>query len=191
MRDYVEGIIKDSIKVKEAVLMSLCAEIEEAANHIVSSYKNGGKLILFGNGGSAADAQHIETELVHQFEMRGRRCILAIALSTNSSLLTAIGNDWSFDQVFERQIEGLASKNDVVMGLSTSGNSPNVVKGIEQAKKNGAFTIALSGKGGGDLRSIADLSIVVPSDNTARIQESHIMIGHIICGLIEKALFDS
>ncbi|RMG44060.1 MAG: SIS domain-containing protein [Candidatus Dadabacteria bacterium] len=189
MKKYIEQSIRDCIAVKTKVLEELVEGIEELADRLVKSYQDGGKLLLFGNGGSAADAQHIETELVHQFEMKERRCLLAIALTTNSSLLTAVGNDWSFDQVFERQVEGLATNKDVVLGLSTSGNSVNVVKGIEQGKKNGAFTAVLTGKGGGRLKDIADLSIVVPSDNTARIQESHIMIGHILCGLIEQQLF--
>ncbi len=127
---------------------------------------------------------------MHQFELKNRKALAAIALTTNTSMLTAIGNDWGFDQIFERQLQNLATDKDVVIGLSTSGNSLNVIKGIEQAKKNKAFTIALTGENGGKLKDVADLSIIVPSDNTARIQEAHITIGHIICHLIEKHLFE-
>jgi len=167
----------------------LSDNIEELSKKVIESYENGGKLILFGNGGSAADAQHIEGELIHQFEIKGRRCLLAISLTTNTSVLTAIGNDWGFDRIFERQVEGLADKKDVVIGFTTSGNSPNIIKGIEQAKKNGAYTIAFTGKDGGKIKDIADLSLIIPSDNTARIQEAHIMVGHIMCKLIEDSLF--
>jgi len=156
---------------------------------MIESYRNNGKLLLFGNGGSAADAQHIAAELVHQFEVKRRRCLLAIALHGNTSVITAIGNDWSFEEIFQRQVEGLANKEDILIGLSTSGNSENVIRGVEQGRKNGAFTVALTGKDGGRIKEIADVSLIVPSDNTARIQESHIMIGHILCGLIEDALF--
>ena len=189
MEDTIKQKINDSIELKKKVAETLTDTIALAANKIIESYKNQGKLVLFGNGGSAADAQHIETELVHKFE-KERKSLPAIALTINSSTLTAVGNDWNFDHVFERQVEGLANKQDVVMGISTSGNSPNVVKGIEQAKKNGCFTIALTGNDGGKLKGLADLSIVVPSDNTARVQESHIMIGHILCQLIENTLFE-
>ncbi len=126
---------------------------------------------------------------MHQFEVKERKALSAISLTTNTSMLTAIGNDWGFDQIFERQLQNLATDKDVVIGLSTSGNSVNVIKGIEQAKKNGAFTIVFTGNDGGKLKDIADLSLVVPSENTARIQEVHITIGHIVCHLIEKSLF--
>lgn len=187
---YIREWITDSIAIKQKLLDSQLSKIMDAADEIIARYRLGAKLIVFGNGGSAADAQHIATELVHQFEVKNRRCIPAIALTTNTSLLTAVGNDWGFDQVFERQVEGFATDKDVVLGISTSGNSANVLKGLEQAKKNGAFTIALSGRDGGKMAKVADISIIVPGDNTARIQESHIMVGHILCGLIETQLFD-
>ncbi|MFH1850505.1 MAG: D-sedoheptulose 7-phosphate isomerase [archaeon] len=191
MKESIKKMLKESADLKMRVADKLSHLIEEAAKKIIESYAKGGKLVLFGNGGSAADAQHLEAELVHQFEKRGRRCLLAISLTTNTSVLTAIGNDWEFNRVFERQIEGLVGKNDVVIGLSTSGNSENVIKGIEQAKKNGAYTIAFTGRDGGRIKEVSDLSLIVPSDNTARIQEAHITIGHILCKLIEDSIFEN
>jgi len=189
MKNKIIGLMNESIEVKKKVIESLPDDIEKAVSAVVDCYKNNGKLILFGNGGSAADSQHIAGEMIHQFELKGRKALPAIALTTDSSVMTAIGNDWDFDKVFERQVEGLAKKEDVVIGFSTSGNSGDVVKGVEQAKKNGAFTIVLSGRDGGKLKDVADLSIIIPSESTARIQESHITIGHIICKLVEEELF--
>ena len=186
----IRSIFKESAELKLDVADLLAADVEKVALKIIESYQNGGKLLIFGNGGSAADAQHFEAELVHQFEKR-RKCLLALALTTNSSTMLAIGNDWSFDKIFERQIEGLATEKDIVIGISTSGNSPNVIKGIEQAKKNGAYSIVFSGNDGGQLKDVADLSLIVPSNNTARIQECHITTIHILCRLIENNLFPS
>lgn len=188
VQEEIKSLLRESAELKLKVAETLSQEIEAAAKKIIACYQNGGKLLIFGNGGSAADAQHMEAELVHQFEKK-RKSLPVLALTTNSSTLSAIGNDWSFEQIFERQVEGLATERDIVLGISTSGNSPNVIKGIEQAKKNSAFTIGLSGKNGGALKEVADLSIVVPSENTARIQECHITIIHVLCRLIEKTLF--
>ncbi len=190
MKEIIKQKLNESAELKKKIALELSDKIEEAALKIIKCYKGGGKLILFGNGGSAADAQHIETELVHQFELKNRKALAAIALTTNTSLLTAIGNDWGFDRIFERQLQNLATERDVVIGLSTSGNSLNVIKGIKQAKKNKALTIVLTGNDGGKLKDVADLSVIVPSNNTARIQEAHITIGHILCHLIEKELFE-
>lgn len=187
MKSTIQEILKESAQIKLKIAEELTQVIEEAAKKIIDSYKKGGKLLIFGNGGSAADAQHIATELTHKFE-KNRKCIMALALTTNSCLITALSNDWSFEQLFERQIEGLANEKDVVIGISTSGLSTNVVRGIQQAKKNGAYTIALLGSGGGKIKDFADLSIIVPSNSPARIQESHITIGHILCKLIEDNL---
>lgn len=186
MKETIKKKLHESAELKKVIAEKLSHKIEEAALKIIECYNNGGKLILFGNGGSAADAQHIETELVHQFEDNSRKALGAIALTTNTSSLTAIGNDWGFDRIFERQIESLADSKDVVIGLSTSGDSANVIKGVEQAKKHKCFTIVLTGKKGGKLKDVANLSIIVPSENTARIQEAHITIGHILCHIIEK-----
>ncbi|HIE66233.1 MAG TPA: SIS domain-containing protein [Nitrospiria bacterium] len=159
----------------------------QAAEWISDSISSGGKLILFGNGGSAGDAQHIAAELVGRFELE-RKPFPAIALTTNTSTLTAIANDYDYDAIFSRQVRAWAGPSDIVLGISTSGNSANVVKGLEAAKDQGARTIGLTGEKGGRLVSITDLCLKVPSSNTARIQESHILIGHILCSLIEKSL---
>ena len=155
---------------------------------ILNAYHNGNKVIWFGNGGSAADAQHLACELVSRFYFE-RKALASIALTTNTSELTAIANDYSFEQIFSRQIEALVNSGDVVIGISTSGNSPNVIEGIRTAKKLGAITIAFTGATGGKLQGIADYLLTVPSDDTPHIQESHIMIGHVLCYLVEKELF--
>ena len=191
MEDLIRNMLNNSIETKKRVGEQLTDKIKTAAEKIIDCYRKGGKVILFGNGGSAADSQHIATELIHQFELKGRKALAAIALSTNTSTLSAIGNDWGFERVFERQVEGLANAGDVVIGFTTSGNSVNVIKGIEMAKHKKAFTIALTGADGGKIKEIADLSLVVPNENTARIQESHITIWHILCSLIEKELFEN
>lgn len=186
----IKEILHESADLKKAVAANLSELIEEIAETIVQSIKKGGKLVLFGNGGSAADAQHIQTELTHQFEIKNRKAIPCICLNTNVSVLTAIGNDWGYDRVFERQIEAFVNNKDVVLGLTTSGNSINIIKGIEEAKKEGATTIVFSGKDGGKIKDMADITFTVPSYNTARIQEVHITVGHIICKLIEEELSD-
>lgn len=179
--------IHDSIAVKQGVLRTMIPHLVQAAEWVSESIRSGGKLILFGNGGSAGDAQHIAAELVGRFELE-RRPFPAIALTTNTSALTAIANDYDYDAIFSRQVTAWAGPADIVLGISTSGNSPNVVKGLESAKDQGAKTIGLTGEKGGRLESIADLCLKAPSSNTARIQESHILIGHILCLLIEKSL---
>lgn len=153
----------------------------------LSSVRAGGKIMLFGNGGSAADAQHLATELTVRYK-RDRAPIAALALTTDTSALTAIGNDLGFDRVFARQIEALGRPGDLVIAISTSGKSPNVIAGLKQAKAMGLVTAALSGKGGGDLRGLADHLLVVPSDTTARIQEMHITLGQMLCGALEIEL---
>ena len=188
MKELILQELKESIEVKEAVIKSLIPQIIDATRLIIDAFKKGKKLILFGNGGSAADAQHIACELVGRFG-RERKALPAIALSTNTSNLTAIGNDYGFETTFSRQMEALANEGDVALGISTSGESPNVLEAFKVAKERGLKTVAFSGKGGGSLKNLADVCIVVPSDNIARIQEVHITIGHIICTLIEKELF--
>ena len=179
--------LEESILIKQAVAKSKVRDIETIATVIITAYKAGGKVILFGNGGSAADAQHIACELVGRFALK-RRAFPAIALTTNTSTLTAIANDYGYNSVFSRQVEALVGEKDVVIGISTSGDSPNVVEAIEMAKVKGARTIGLTGGGGGKLAKVADMALVVPSDSTPRIQEVHITIGHIICELVEKEL---
>ncbi len=151
------------------------------------SIRSGGKILFFGNGGSAADAQHLATELTVRFK-DNRPAIPALALTTDTSTLTAIGNDLGFDALFERQIEAIASPKDVVVAITTSGKSPNIIKGIKKANEIGVKTVGLTGKGGGDLHSICDLLLVVPSDTTARIQEMHITLGQMLCGALEQKL---
>lgn len=153
----------------------------------VKSIKIGGKIMLFGNGGSAADAQHLATELTIRYK-KDRPAIAAIALTTDSSALTACGNDFGFDQIFARQIEALGRPGDIALGITTSGTSPNVILALRQSKKMGLVTAALSGKGGGALPDIADHLLAVPSDTTARIQEMHITLGQMLCGAIELNL---
>ena len=188
MRKTIEASIKESIKAKEVVLKGQIDNIEKAAALIIDSLKNGGKLLVFGNGGSAADSQHIVAELVGRFKLE-RKALNAIALTANTSSLTAIANDYGYDVVFSRQIEALGAKGDVALGISTSGNSKNVIEAFKKAKSIGIKTIALSGGDGGKIRTEADISIIVETKDSPRAQESHIMIGHIICSLIEEELF--
>ena len=167
--------------------VSLTSDINNAINLITDSIQNGNKLIIFGNGGSAADAQHIAAELIGRFKLE-RKSLPAIALTTDSSILTSLGNDYSYDVIFSRQCESLVLKNDVVMGISTSGNSKNVELGMITAQKIGAKTIGLLGNNGGTIKPVSDISIIVNSNDTANIQESHRVIYHIICNLVEKQL---
>ena len=170
--------------------------IEELQNHIYTAcivasetINNGGKILLFGNGGSAADAQHIAAELSGRYKSE-RRGLPGIALTTDTSVLTAVGNDYGYDRVFDRQVEALAREGDLLIGISTSGNSKNVLRALSLGRNIGCKTIGLSGKDGGAMDDFCDVNIVVPSDDTPRIQEMHIMIGHIICQAIDDALED-
>lgn len=186
----VRAIIASSIDTKRTLLgdASSLATIATMANVLIRAFLAGNKLILFGNGGSAADAQHIAAEFVGRFAF-DRPALPAMALSVNSSAVTAIGNDYGFDRVFARQIEAFGRAGDVAIGISTSGNSPNVLEGIATAKAMGIPTMALTGQKGGQLRTAAEFCICAPSDATPRIQECHILIGHIISELAEEALF--
>ncbi|OGS43363.1 MAG: phosphoheptose isomerase [Elusimicrobia bacterium RIFOXYD2_FULL_34_15] len=187
MKQKILDILNESISVKEKS-KSLADVIEKISQEVVKCYKNNKKVVLLGNGGSAADAQHIATEFVSRFE-KERKALPAMALNTNTSSLTAIGNDYSFDKVFSRQIEAFVQKGDVVIAISTSGNSKNVIDAVEQAKKQGAVTVGFAGESGGKLKDVCDIIFRVPSKNTARIQEVHITVGHIICKLVEDELF--
>lgn len=184
--EIVKGL-EESAQIKRAIAKSKISEIEHMVKFIIMAYKRGGKVVLFGNGGSAADAQHLAGELVGQFAPK-RQALPAIALTTNTSILTAVANDYGYDAVFSRQVEALVNEKDVVVGISTSGNSPNVIEAIKLAKTKGAKTIGLTGGNGGKLAEVADLVLIVPSDSTPRIQEAHITIGHIVCELVEKEL---
>ena len=184
--EIVKGL-EESARIKKAIAESKIDEIESMVKLIITAYKIGGKVVLFGNGGSAADAQHLAGELVGQFALK-RQAFPAIALTTDTSVLTAVANDYGYDAVFSRQVEALVNEKDVVIGISTSGNSPNVIEAIKLAKTKGAKTIGLTGGNGGKLAKVADLVLIVPSDSTPRIQEAHITIGHIVCELVEKEL---
>lgn len=190
MGNEIARRLKESAQLKEVIARNQINEIESMVNLIVRAYKAGGKVVLFGNGGSAADAQHIASELVGQFMLK-RQAFPAIALTTNTSILTAVANDYGYETVFSRQIEALVTEKDIVIGISTSGNSPSVVEAIETAKAKGAKTVGLTGGNGGKLAQVADLALTVPSDVTPRIQEAHITIGHIVCELVEKKLAPS
>lgn len=168
-------------------LSSLAPEIERAASLIAGALRGGRKLMLCGNGGSAADSQHIAAEMAGRF-VNDRRPLAAVALSTDTSTMTCIANDYTFDEVFSRQVTGLGMSGDCLLAISTSGNSRNVIRAAEAARAGGIHAIGLLGKGGGTLREICDVSIVVPSRTTARVQEAHIFIGHTICALVEEAL---
>jgi D-sedoheptulose 7-phosphate isomerase len=185
--ERVKNLLNISADLKKTVAETLSGEILDSAHQIKNRLKIGGKLLLMGNGGSAGDAQHIAAELVGRFK-KERKALPALALTVDTSSLTALGNDYGFETIFERQIEALANKNDAVIGISTSGNSENVLRAIKKANSIGAYTIGLLGNNGGRLKEIVNLPIVIPSKDTARIQEVHITIGHIICEIIEEDL---
>ena len=191
MKNYIQDQIKKSYETKQVIYENeaLLEKIEAVAKLCVKLYKESDKkTILAGNGGSAADAQHIAAELVGRYGF-DRPSIPSLALTTDTSNLTAIGNDYGYDQVFSRQLEGMGQKGDIFFGISTSGNSQNIINAFASAKKKGITTVALVGRDGGKMAQMADIALVVPSDSTPRIQESHILIGHIICDIIEKELF--
>ena len=188
MQEIIKAELKESIEVKNYVLNSLVPQIEQAAKIMIAALKKGNKILFFGNGGSAADAQHLAAELIGRYRME-RKSLPALSLSTDTSILTCLGNDYGFDTIFARQIEGLAQKGDIAVGISTSGNSKNVLAGLEKAKALGCKTIGLLGCDGGKIAKMVELEITIPCKNTPRVQECHITIGHILCGLIEQELF--
>lgn len=185
MKKTIQDIFKDSIDVKSQTLAVNCEAMEKAVAVIVQSLKIGGKILFFGNGGSAADSQHLAAEFIGRFK-KERQALAAIALTTDSSILTALSNDYNFDMIFARQIEGLGREGDVAFGISTSGNSQNVVEGINKAKAMKLKTITMTGNGGGALGGLSDINLNVPSKDTARIQESHLCMAHAICELVEN-----
>ncbi|MEE0948130.1 MAG: D-sedoheptulose 7-phosphate isomerase [Bacteroidales bacterium] len=188
----IANIIKSSIDVKERILndAKLLSKINEAAELIIKTYKQGGRVFFCGNGGSAADAQHLAAELSGRFYF-DRPPLAAEALHVNTSYITAVANDYTYDVIFSREVEAFCKEGDVLVGISTSGNSANVLKAFETAKEKGVLTIAMTGESGGKMASISDILINVPSNDTPRIQESHITIGHIICQIVEEELFQS
>jgi len=190
MKDFIKKYIARSIETKTKVLNNteILNCIENAAAESVKAYRAGNKLIFAGNGGSAADAQHFAGEMVSRFYF-DRPGLPAIALTTDTSILTAAGNDYGFEKIFSRQIEANGARGDVFFAISTSGNSPNILKAIEACKLKGILTVALTGGYGGAMKNMCDITIIVPSPETPIIQESHEMIGHMICALIEEEMF--
>lgn len=184
-RQITESILESAHA--KYLLLGEAPVIARIAETVIKALKRGNKVVLFGNGGSAADAQHIAAEIVGTFNRPNRRALPAVALTTNTSNLTAIGNDFSFEDIFARQIEGLVNKGDVVIGISTSGNSSNVLKAIRTARKFGAFTVGFTGIRKNQLKNLVHICFSAPSDKTPHIQECHITAGHIICDLIDKS----
>ena len=188
MIERIHRIARESIEAKKAFFDSHAEAVARAAELIITSIKAGGKVLIFGNGGSAADAQHIAAELVNRLNY-DRPPIAAIALTTDTSILTSVGNDSSFDELFERQVRALGREDDVALAISTSGNSRNVLRAVDAAHELGIKTIALAGRDGGKLAGGVDVALVVEASSTQRIQETHITIGHILCELVEDALY--
>ncbi len=186
---YIRQQLEESAETKQNMTKACSGGIIDAVGAIIRSYEGGGKVLLCGNGGSAADSQHIATELVIRMSNPDRPSLAAIALTTDSSMLTAGGNDLGFENIFARQVEGLGRKGDVLIAISTSGKSENVNRAIKEAKKRGLTVIGFLGKGGGASKALVDIPIVIPSDDTQRIQEGHITAAHIICGLLEHEMF--
>jgi D-sedoheptulose 7-phosphate isomerase len=186
--DRISAIVSDSLDLKQRFFDAHTHEVQRAASMIATAFKRSGKLLVFGNGGSAADAQHIAGELVNRF-LRKRCGLPAIALTTDGGVLTCVANDTGFENVFARQIEALGMKGDVCLAISTSGNSPNVVIACEEAKQHGLKVIGLLGRDGGRVAALCDLPLIVPSNDTQRIQETHNLIGHVLCELIESEMF--
>lgn len=189
MINHISSIVADSLEVKRRYFAEHAEEVERAALLISQCFAAGGKLLLFGNGGSAADAQHIAGEFVNRFMLAERRGLPAIALSTDGGVLTCIANDTGFEKIFARQVEALGARGDACIAISTSGTSPNIVAAVEQARAQGLKTVGLLGRDGGRVAPLCDIALVVPSNDTQRIQETHNLIGHVICELVERALF--
>jgi len=185
MKKIIEFEFNEHLKTTKATMDCIYESVESAAQICIDALKNSRKILIFGNGGSAADAQHIAAELVGRYKVE-RKGLPAIALTTDSSALTCISNDYGYEQVFSRQVEALANTGDVVIGISTGGTSTNVISALDIAKNIGCKTIGFSGRGGGEMNALCDANLVVPDDDTPRIQEMHILIGHTICQLIDN-----
>ena len=185
MQSTIEFEFSEHLKTAQATLEYIAGPLEIAANLCIDCLQNGGKILIFGNGGSAADAQHIAAEMVGRYKVE-RKGLPAIALTTDTSVLTSIGNDYGYNHVFDRQVEALANEGDAVIGISTGGSSANVISALKLANKLGCKTIGLSGRDGGEMNTLCDINLVVPAEDTPRIQEMHIVIGHTICHLIDQ-----
>ncbi|AGA34339.1 Phosphoheptose isomerase 1 [Thioalkalivibrio nitratireducens DSM 14787] len=185
--ETLSEVLRESARIKTQLADEQAGAILEVIEAVIAALARGNTVFFFGNGGSAADAQHLAAELIGRFTLE-RRPLPALALTTDTSILTSIGNDYGFDQIFLRQIQGLGRPGDVAVGLSTSGNSPNVLKAVEAARANGLITVAMTGEGGGRLADRAHFCLRVPATDTARIQESHITIGHLVCQGVDEAV---
>ena len=190
MQSIIQFEFEEHLKIAQSTVDLIGESLEIAANFCIDSLNQGGKILIFGNGGSAADAQHIAAELVGRYKVE-RKGLAAIALTTDTSALTSIGNDYGYDRVFDRQVEALANKHDIVIGISTGGSSTNVISALALAKELDCKTIGLSGRGGGEMNELCDVNLVVPAQDTPRIQEMHIVIGHTLCHLIDKAFSET
>ena len=188
MKNLIQQSVEDSITAKKDFFAKNIKKVESCAYIMALALKKGRKILLFGNGGSAADCQHIAAEFVNRFQME-RKPLPAIALTTDTSIITSIGNDYSFEDIFFKQVQALGKKGDIVLGISTSGNSPNVIKAVQEAKKMGLLIIGFSGEKG-KLKKLSDIPFCVDSDTTARIQEVHILLAHILCDLTERIIFN-
>jgi D-sedoheptulose 7-phosphate isomerase len=188
MEDYIIKIFRESAHVKEVFVNENLNRIVAVVGAVTAALNAGNKILLFGNGGSAADAQHIAAEFVNRFVIE-RPPLPAIALTTDTSVITSIGNDYDFSEIFSKQIRAIGQKGDIAWGMTTSGTSLNVVKGLETAKKMGLITVGLTGRDGGDVAKIADYALNVSSTSTPRIQETHITVGHVICEMVDFRLF--
>jgi D-sedoheptulose 7-phosphate isomerase len=186
---YIQDQLAESAETKKKMFEACSGDIIKAVDAIINCYNHNGKVLLCGNGGSAADSQHIATELVIRMMNPNRRSLAAIALTTDSSMITAGGNDIGFDNIFARQVEGLGNAGDVLIAISTSGKSENVNRAITEAKKKKITVIGFLGKGGGPSKELVDIPIIIPSNDTQRIQEGHITVAHIICGIVENEMF--
>lgn len=188
MQSFIAAQLQEQRAVLARIETEQAGQIVKIANRLVETLKIGNKLLIMGNGGSAADAQHFAAEIVGRFKME-RPGLPAIALSTDTSIITAIGNDYGFERIFSRQVEALAAPGDALIGISTSGNSPNVLQALLTGRQAGCSAIGLLGKDGGTIENTCDLALIIPSDDTPRIQEGHITVIHILCDLIEQSLF--
>lgn len=188
MKNLIQQSVEESIRIKKEFFSKNIEKIETCASMMASTLKKGRKILLFGNGGSAADCQHIAAEFINRFQME-RRPLPAIALTTDTSIITSIGNDYSFEDIFSKQVQALGKKGDIALGISTSGNSPNIIKAVRKAQQTGLSVIGFSGSKG-KLKALSDFPFCVDSDTTARIQEVHILLAHILCDLTERILFN-
>jgi D-sedoheptulose 7-phosphate isomerase len=188
MEEQIKRYAQESLAIKQKFFAEQTAKVAEAAELIITSIQTGGKVLLCGNGGSAADAQHIAAELVNRLTY-DRPPIAALALTTDSSILTSVGNDSSFEELFERQVRALGRAGDLVIAISTSGNSPNVLRAVHAAREMNIKVVAFSGRNGGKLAPLSDVALIVETDSTQHIQETHITIGHILCELVQEAIY--